>query len=163
MEQNNDKFSTEYVKFLKIIKGSIKHRLDRIESDPPREDSSSHLPGFSDRDSIVPGQTLAQIVFNSLQSPAGINAVCNAAGEVDDEVTDGDDAPKVSVRELLALELWFYNNRYENENSENSDDKDLEDAGTVKDSIHKLLSEKLPNWVSKLFDVLNELLKLVRL
>ena len=168
MNQYAEEFSIEYKKFLKNVKKALRRRL-------------------TDDDDALTNQLVTK-VFKGLKSDEGIHAVSHAANQVDrvTEIIDGPNAQYAMVTELLTLELKIYNQRYgdetdateghsiselqsqprppqapDDQQSQEHKDKDLHHAATIKESIHKLLSDQLPAWVSKLFDILNELLKLV--
>ena len=131
LSEENKKFLTQYTDFLGNIEKAIEKRLGDNAKDPLNK--------------------LAKSVFEGLKSEEGTNAVCDAAQKVDAVamISDGDAATNAKVTELLTYELEFYNSRYGGEPEDN--DEDLQDAATIKESIHKLLSKYLPDWVSKLF------------
>ena len=149
MAQTNGDFSNQYEAFLNNIKGTLIRKLNDI----------------TDQSATGPGQKLVDIVIGGLESPEGIQAVADAANKVDGvgKIIDGDAATHAMVTQLLALELQFYNSRHQAHQQDNAADYHaLQDAVTIKESIHNLLSDYLPEWVSKLFDILNELLKLAQ-
>ena len=162
MAQTNDDFSNQYKDFL----NNIKERLTRTLTD------------ITDQSATGPGQKLVDIVIGGLASSEGIQAVVDAAIKVDEvaNIIDGDNAHHAMVTQLFTLELQFYNSRHEASQQDGDhnagalrlgdanvgDYQALQDAVTIKDSIHQLLSDYLPGWVSKLFDILNELLKLAQ-
>lgn len=91
-------------------------------------------------------QDLLGEVISDLLSEQAVDAVANAASQKTPRSID-----------LFTREMEFFNDQYELDDDKD-DDNAGDDAKNLKDSAESLLGDLLPDWLSDLLDMLNELL-----